>query len=47
MGEVDRINRGLEREHREIDAGIGQAEQEIAGERGVVLYGLFYQMNRS
>ena len=34
VGEVDRINRGLERERREIDASIGQAEQEIAGERG-------------
>ncbi len=33
VGEVDRINRGLERERREIDASIGQAEQEIAGER--------------
>ena len=27
-------NRALERERREIDASIGQAEQEIAGERG-------------
>ena len=34
VGEVDRINRGLERERREIDERIGQAEQEIAGERG-------------
>ena len=33
VGEVDRINRGLERERREIDASIGQAEQEITGER--------------
>ena len=33
VGEVDRINRGLERERREIDASIGQAEQEIARER--------------
>ena len=34
VAEVDRINRGLERERREIDERIGQAEREIAGERG-------------